>query len=138
MNRDAAYSAVHHLTLARVDSRPDAYAEFANGCDDVACARHRLGWTLKGGKEAVASSVDLATTEPVKFFAYQCVVMRKKYLPRTIAQIDDTLGGPNDVGEQDGLQFPDERTTLRAISLKKLLVQCLRGWPRGCTEFLAQ
>ncbi len=138
MNGDAAHSAVQYLALARMDPRSDTYAELADAFDDVACACHRSRWTLEGRKEAVTRRIDLEAAEAVKFFADDRMVMNKELPPRTIANRDGSLGGSDDVGEENRPQFPDESTTLCVITLEKSLVHGLCGRPWHRTEFLAQ
>jgi hypothetical protein len=84
-----------------MQTRPDRNIQLGDCRDDCVGGAHRLGRLIKGGKEAVSSSIELSATEPTELSANRSVVGRHKSLPRLVTESDGQIGGPHDVREED-------------------------------------
>src|SRR5215831_17921523 len=100
MNGNSAELLAHYLALTRMDSSPDlevqALNRFGDGLTATGCAR----WPVEGREKAIACSVDLAATIPLKLLTHYEVVLTKKLLPCSITHLCRSLCCADDVGEE--------------------------------------
>jgi hypothetical protein len=96
----------HHLDLTGVHAGPDLEADGRHGPTDRDGAAYGACRPVEGGEEPIAGGIDLAAPETSQLFANDGVMPLKQLLPGSIANGARVLGGPDDVGEQDGGEHP--------------------------------
>jgi hypothetical protein len=97
---------VPELDLPGVQAGPDREPERGHAAGDRARAPDRPGRAVEGGEEAIARGVDLAPPEAPELAADEVVVSVEEVSPAAIPEGGGLLRGADDVGEEDGRQYP--------------------------------
>ena len=91
-----------HLTLSCMQACANPESQLPQLADDPGRAPDRAGWTVKGGKETISRSVDLAAAVPGELAANDLMVALEHLEPSPVAEFGSTIRGVDDVGEEDG------------------------------------
>jgi hypothetical protein len=84
-------------------------------------AAHRPRWAIECGEEAVPSGADLHSAIAAEHRPHSLVVALPECLPRAVAHQAGTLGGSNDVGEEDAGKHAVELGLFGLLSTKEPL-----------------
>src|SRR6478736_8537232 len=101
---DAADVVVAQLDLARVHTRPHLETQSPQHVADRRGASDRAGGSVEPGEEAVARRVDLTAAEALELAPDVGIVPAEQLFPSPVAELDRSLRGVDDVGEQHGGQ----------------------------------
>jgi hypothetical protein len=91
MHRDTTELLAYDLTLSGVDARANVDAQLPDRVHDRPSAANRTRRTVKGRQEAVASSIDLATSMPRELVANKEVMLSEQIFPFSITEFDKSL-----------------------------------------------
>jgi hypothetical protein len=105
MHGDTAELFADHLTLASVDASANVNAEFSDRVHNCPSAADRTRWTIEGRQEAVASSIDFATSMPGELVTNKGVMLSEKVLPSAVPEFDKPVRRLDNVREQDGREY---------------------------------
>ena len=104
VNRDASNGVPDQFALAGMDAGAHLDSKPTQSVNDRGGAADRSRGPVEDGKESVAGSVDLAPAVLGQLGAHKGVMLVNERAPGTVAQLRRSLGGPNDVGHEDGRQ----------------------------------
>jgi hypothetical protein len=102
VHREAANVVASEFDLTGVAPGADIQAEVADGCAERLGAADGPGGPVEGRQQAVAGGVDVAAPVPFDLPARQVIMLGEEIGPAGVAELGQPLGGPDDVGEQDG------------------------------------
>ena len=102
VDREAANVVASEFDLTGVAPGADLQAELADGHAERLGAADGPGGPVEGRQQAVPGGVDVAAPVPFDLPARQVVMLGEEIGPAGVAELGQPLGGPDDVGEQDG------------------------------------
>jgi hypothetical protein len=112
----------HDLGLSQVQADPNVDTEFLDRFDNGGGASDGISGNVESREEAIARRVELAAAVSAQFAADQRVVAGQQDPPPAIAQLGNQVGGPNDVGEQEGGEHALSTGPLHAPSIRERAV----------------
>src|SRR4029077_12496454 len=85
MDRNAAHVLTHHFALAGMQPRANVDSERFNLLSNRTSAANPTGWTVKGGKKAVAGRLDLMAAKASKIASDCGMMLVEEIAPSAVA-----------------------------------------------------
>src|SRR4029077_12615742 len=76
-------------------------AKIPHGFGDRPSATNRARWAVERGEEPVAGRVELTAAKARELSSYTRMVLGDQLAPAAVAEVGQSGGGADDVGEQD-------------------------------------
>src|SRR3954466_10363821 len=97
---------VSKFDLTGVDADPDLQVQCSNNVAHCTCTFDGSARSVEGSDEAIAASADFAALKAFQLSTDGKVVRIQDVVPLPVAQLCETLGRADDVGEEHGREDP--------------------------------